>query len=78
MKECEATTTKVDLVEIEQIVEKLERGEEVESSVPLLLWSFGPCLYTPSLHFLCSFVFCPLVLTSVFLSFVPIVIRVPI
>ena len=27
MKECEATTTEVDLVEVEQIVEKLERGE---------------------------------------------------
>merc|ERR550517_1811226 len=29
MKDCEATTMKVDLQEIEQIVEKLERGEEV-------------------------------------------------
>merc|ERR1719233_1422442 len=29
MKECEATTVKVDLQEVEMIVEKLERGEEV-------------------------------------------------
>merc|ERR1719458_1784429 len=29
MKDCEATTTMVDLAEVEQIVDKLERGEEV-------------------------------------------------
>ena len=31
MKDCEATTTMVDLAEVEQIVDKLERGEEVGS-----------------------------------------------
>ena len=67
MKECEATNVKIDLQEIEQIVEKLESGEEVG---PLFIWSSGFCFYNHSLHFLCSFVLCPLILT-----FVPIVIE---
>ena len=37
MKDCEAATLMVDLVEVEQIVEKLERGEEVGPFVPLVL-----------------------------------------
>ena len=39
MKDCEATTTMVDLAEVEQIVDKLERGEEVWFFVLLVfLW----------------------------------------
>ena len=37
MKDCEATTMMVDLAEVEQIVDKLERGEEVRGVVPLVL-----------------------------------------
>ena len=39
MKDCEATTMMVDLAEVEQIVDKLERGEEVWFFVLLVnLW----------------------------------------
>ena len=46
MKECEATTMKVDLEEVEQIVEMLDRGEEV-----------GPMILCLMFFFFCSFVF---------------------
>ena len=64
MKECEATNVKIDLQEIEQIVKKLESGEEVG---PLFIWSSGFCFYNHSLHFLCPVSFDP--------DFVPIVIE---
>ena len=44
MKDCEATAMMVDLAEVEQIVDKLERGEEVGSffrlsfALFLILW----------------------------------------
>ena len=37
MKDCEATTMMVDLAEVEQIVDKLERGEEVRGVAPLIV-----------------------------------------
>ena len=44
MKDCKATAMTVDLEEVEQIVEKLERGEEVEPFYlyTFFFWSFLP------------------------------------
>ena len=64
MKDCKATAMTVDLEEVEQIVEKLERGEEVEPMIlcPVLCLSV-PLSFT---LFLCSF--SP---PTLFLFFVP-------
>ena len=45
MKDCEATTMMVDLAEVEQIVDKLERGEEVGFFVLLVILWFQVCAF---------------------------------